>query len=133
MQDDKLDALLRQLPASRASDGFTSGVMAKIARPAQRPRHRGLVAVAAAALIAIVSSAVVVQQREDERREALVAEQQELRRELEQLKAATPKVEAVVPIGSTDEADYLVDVGEVSAGRRGLSYAPHSAKETYEY
>jgi hypothetical protein len=136
MHDEKLAEVLRELPVVRASEGFTASVMKRIEERPRSSRWRSLGQVAAAiALLAAgaLGMNVIHERRADaEQREVIRHEQEQLRRELQQLKADTRAVEATIPIGSTDEAEVVVDVRELEQEPRAdVVYAALAASDGY--
>ncbi len=116
MNHEELSELLRTLPRETASTGFTSRVMGRTrTRGAAAPRLRFATATALVAILVMVSvaGARMVEHRETRVRTAKMrAEQLELRKELDQLKAITKQAEPVIYVGSSGAYDVVLDVSK---------------------
>ncbi|RMH22539.1 MAG: hypothetical protein D6696_03065 [Acidobacteria bacterium] len=115
--DDRwLDRILRDLPRQRASSDFTARVMRRLETPASGPPRRSWRWLAAAAGLVLVLAASwgVAQQRASRQAraelEALRAEHRALRAELEELRQLEAAARGVVYLGSTDDADWVLDL-----------------------
>ncbi len=115
LTDGDIDRLLRQLPRSRASTGFAPRVLAA-ARPGHAPRRPAVAWIAAAAVAVALALAVWLRPppaAPPADRQQLLAEQQELMRELEQLKAALRQPTGpVVYLGGDERVDLVLDLGQ---------------------
>ncbi len=113
MNHEELSELLRTLPRETASSGFTSQVMRRTrVRRVEAPRWRLVMATALVAILAMVSVAGVRLVAQRERTARIRAEQIDLRRELEQLKAISKDAEPVVYVGSSGAYDVVLDVSK---------------------
>jgi hypothetical protein len=115
MNHDEIPRLLGDLPHHSASRDFTGEVLSKLDRPAQ-PRVPVRRLAAAAALAVLLASAGMWSRAVDERREAerartLRAEQQAIRKELEELKRLTRNYDPVIEIEG-EGVDFVIDMNE---------------------
>lgn len=109
-----VEKALRSLHRNAASRDFTASVISRLEGPARRqPLRTWAAAVIAALLITAAAGGQFLQQRREEARlEALRAEQKQLASELDELKKITSEYEPVLYVGTTDEADFYVDLRE---------------------
>jgi hypothetical protein len=115
MKDEQLDRALRELPAQRASHGFTDRVLGRLdasRRPA-RSRLWWRLAAVAVVLLVVVPAALWWRDRveRDAAREQILtlrAEYRHLEQQLEVLRRVRAASEPVVVIGADDHVDYVV-------------------------
>jgi hypothetical protein len=141
MNDEDLSRLLRELSREEPSFDFTKRVLAKVdARSRRGRRSRGTVlAWAAAALLGVLLSQGYLRERYQRSRAAarvreLRDEYRELQTELEKLRTLTRELEPVLPLGGTDDVEFVFDLREL-ARREGdrpraepASHAPSEAE-----
>jgi hypothetical protein len=140
MNDEDVSRLLRELPREEPSFDFTRRVLAKLdARSRSGSRSRGVVlAWAAAALLGVILSQGYVREWYQRSRAAarvreLRDEYRELQTELEKLRTLTRELEPVLPLGGTDDVEFVFDLREL-ARREGerprAEPASHAPLET---
>lgn len=114
-----IEKALRSLQRNAASPDFTASVISRLEPPARRQPVRIWAAAAIAALLitAAAGGQFVQQRREEARLEALRAEQKRLASELEELKKITSAYEPFLYVGTTEEADFYVDLRESDQAR----------------
>jgi hypothetical protein len=140
MNDEDLSRLLRELPREEPSFDFTRRVLEKLdARSLRFRRSRGAVlAWAAAALLGVLLSQGYLRERYQRSRAAarvreLRDEYRELQTELEKLRTLTRELEPVLPLGGTDELEFVFDLRELAregGGRPRAEPVFHSPSET---
>jgi len=119
MKDERLDEIIGSLPRVRVSDDFTARVLARIdEHPARRHGFPWMAAAAIAlcVLIAGIASQHFVEKKQrEEQLQAARVEQAEIERELREVKRLSARTSPVVYLGSTMDADYLVDLRQLHA------------------
>lgn len=119
MKDERLDELIGSLPRAQVSDDFTARVLARIGE--QSESRYGFPWMAAAAVIIVVLIAglagqhFVEKKQREEQLQAARVEQAEIERELREVKRLSAQTSPVVYLGSTVDADYLVDLRQLHA------------------
>lgn len=112
MNDEKIGSILRKLPRVEASEGFTRSVMEGIDGEGRRRGSR--VWMVAAALTAAVLGAggltvnSLLDREEPEAREELLAETEQLERELAELRRLTEQLSPEVELGVRDGQRYVL-------------------------
>jgi len=121
MNDEDLSRLLREMPREEPSFDFTRSVLAKVdARSRSGRRSRGaVVAWVGAALLGVFLSQGYLRERYQRSRAAarvreLRDEYRELQTELEKLRTLTRELEPVLPLGGTDDVEFVFDLRELA-------------------
>jgi len=116
MNPERLNELLRSLPREEASERFTPDVMRRTrsVRASSGSPARMVLAWAAAVVILITGAAGhwVTRQRDQVRLESIRAEQQQLERELDELKRISEEYSPVLRVNGNDGVDYVVDLNQ---------------------
>lgn len=119
MNAERLDELLRSLPREEASEHFTREVMrtTRSVRGSSRTPARMILAWTTAVVILITGAtgAFVIRQREQDHLESIRAEQQTLKRELDELKRISRGISPVLRVDGSDGVEYVVDLNQFSA------------------
>lgn len=118
MNDERLDEMLHTLAPPATSAGFTRRVVAA-AREAKRRRRNARRQLAAAAGVALVLIAGVTGHQLT-RHAKTEAEQRDIRRELESLKAMTQSEETLIPIATSGGTEYVIDIRDLAVAAREL-------------
>lgn len=116
MNPERLNELLRSLPREEASERFTQDVMRRTrsVRSSSGAPARMVLAWAATVVI-VISGAVghrVTKHRDQARLESIRAEQQQLERDLDELKRISEGYSSVVRVDGNDGVEYVVDLNE---------------------
>ena len=116
MAQESIEQLLRSLPKNEASDFFTPRVMAHVrakGNASALPRFRRAGALAALATVAALAGWMGVERNQRAEEVRMLAEQQHISRELEEIKRLTAELEPVVYVGSTQNYDYFIDLHNI--------------------
>lgn len=119
MTDDRIDGLIRSLPRTEPSPGFTRRVMASIE---QRERGSGASSFRWAQAVAIVAVVVTSlgggiawqHEREARRAEALRAETARIRAELDALRSEARQTSEIY-LGQSGDREYVLDLHQFTA------------------
>lgn len=119
MTDDRIGGLIRSLPRSEPSPGFTRRVMARIDGTGERRAPSGFRLAHAAAIVVIVVTSLGggmawQRQREARRVEALRAETARIRAELDSMRAAARKSNEIY-LGQSGDREYVLDLRQFTA------------------
>ncbi len=121
VSQDELSDLLRSLPREPASRDFTARALARRGEPHHSPpRLRSAFAIALA-LVALLSGAISIRRHQEQTRlRQLRAEQRQILKELDELKALSKEREPRVFVGSSGPYDFVVGLKprSRSAGER---------------
>ena len=119
MNLERLNELLRSLPREEASEHFTQDVMRRTrpVRASSRTPGRMILAWTTTVVILITGAtgALVMRQREQDHLESIRAEQQKLKRELEELKRISEGISPVLRIDGSDGVEYVLDLNQFRA------------------
>lgn len=115
MSHDELSDLLRSLPHEAASRDFTARTLARVGqRHRSRPHLRSAFAIVLSAIV-LLSGAIGIRHHEQKvRLRQLRAEQQQIQKELDELKALSSEREPRVFVGSSGSYDFVVGLKERS-------------------
>lgn len=119
MTDDPIGGLLRSLPRTEPSAGFTRRVMARIDAPAPRRAGAAMRLAFAAAAVAVVITSVGggmawQKQKEAARIEAMRAETARIRAELERMRARARDANEIY-LGESGDREYVLDLRQFTA------------------
>ena len=115
MKHDELSDLLQSLPMTPASRGFTARTLARATTP-RRSRRREVRAVFAFVLSAILllSGAIGIRHHhETVRLQQMRAEQKQIRKELDNLKAISNESDPRLFVGGSGPYDFVIDLQHV--------------------
>lgn len=109
MSHDELSDLLKSLPRTPASDGFTARTLAR-ARQGHRalPYLRKAFAIVVSAIVLLTGAIGLRRHQQQVHVQQLRAEQQQIRKELEELKTLSKEREPRVFVGSSGSYDIVV-------------------------
>jgi hypothetical protein len=125
MTDDPIGGLIRSLPRSEPSPGFTRRVMEKIGESGERRAAARFRPAFAAAIVAIVIASLgggmawQRQQQETRRVEAMRAETERIRAELEAMRAQARKSNEIY-LGESGDREYVLDLRQFMAPDAGV-------------
>lgn len=113
MNDEKIGSILRKLPRVEASEGFTHSVMERVDGEGRRRASRvWMVAALIAAVLGAGSLTVnsLLDREGPETREELLAETEQLERELAELRRLTEQLSHEVELGVRDGQRYVLAI-----------------------
>lgn len=117
MSHDELTDLLQSMPRETASPGFTARTVASASQSAVGGRRSAVVFVLRNALAIALALAVVVfgafgirHHRDEARLQQLRVEQEQIRRELDQLEALSKQRSPRVVVGTSGDYDFMLGV-----------------------
>lgn len=135
MKDDELHDLLEALPRAATSEDFTARVLARLDEPARAvPRARWLTAAAVTVLVILggfTGQYLIAKKQQEERLAAARLERAAIERELREIKRLSDEVSPVVYLGSSGEADYLVDFRVFESSSPTIGQASWAPPNTY--
>ena len=109
MSHDELSDLLRSLPRQTAARDFTARTLARAGgRQHGFPHLRSVLAIVVSAILLLSGAIGIRRHQQHVRVQQLRAEQQEIRKELEELKALSNEREPRVLVGSSGSVDFVV-------------------------
>ncbi|MGK2856556.1 MAG: hypothetical protein ACSLFQ_05060 [Thermoanaerobaculia bacterium] len=119
MTDDRIDGLIRSLPRTEPSPGFTRRVMASVEQRGRTPIATGFRWAHAAAIVAMVvislGGGIAWQHdREARRAEALRAETARIRAELDALRSEAQQTSEIY-LGQSGDREYVLDLHQFTA------------------
>jgi hypothetical protein len=115
MSHDELSDLLQSLPRASASDGFTSRTLARVGERRHVASHlRAAFAILLSAIMLLTGAIGVRRHEQQIRVQQLRAEQQQIRKELEELKTLSNEREPRVFVGSSGSYDIVVGLKQRS-------------------
>jgi len=124
MTDDRIGGLIRSLPRSEPSPGFTRRVMSSIEANGARHAPSGFRWAHAAAIVVIVATSLgggMAWQRQQEARrvEAMRAETARIRAELDAMRAEARKSNEIY-LGESGDREYVLDLRQFTAPDTGV-------------
>ncbi|MFA6959057.1 MAG: hypothetical protein WC538_24555 [Thermoanaerobaculia bacterium] len=130
MTDDRIGGLIRSLPRSEPSPGFTRRVMSRIDGSAERRATTGFRWAHAAAIVVIavtsLGGGMAWQRHEEARRvEALRAETARIRAELDSMRAEARKSNEIY-LGESGDREYVLDLRQFTAPNTGVRQVSQS-------
>ena len=120
MTDDRIGALIRSLPRTEPSAGFTHRVMSRIDGRDTRRAPAGFRWAHAAAIFVVVATTAIgggaawQRQREARRVEAMRAETARIRAELDAMRAQARKANEIF-LGQSGDREYVLDLRQFTA------------------
>ncbi len=134
MSDSRLDGMLRSLPRHVASDGFSAGVMTRLARE-NHPRrtrfaplawkHSAQAAAAALLVVLSVLGGVMYERHEEAKRIAAIrTEAMKLQAELDALKRESQK-QGEIYLGQAGDREYLLNLRQLTAPAADVRQVSH--------
>ncbi len=134
MSHDELTDLLESLPRETVSAGFTARTVARAREAADGGRRTAVgftfrAALAVALMLAIFGGALGIRHhREEVRLQRLRAEQEEIRRELDQLKAMSKERDPRVVVGTSGGYAFVLGVQPRAQWNPGMHPQPVSLR-----
>lgn len=124
MTDDRIGGLIRSLPRSEPSPGFTRSVMSRIGGRGDHHAPSGFRWAHAAAIVAIVVTSLgggMAWQRQQEARriDALRAETARIRAELDAMRTQARKSNEIY-LGQSGDREYVLDLRQFTAPNTGV-------------
>jgi hypothetical protein len=131
MTDDRIGGLIRSLPRTEPSAGFTRRVMARVEGAETGHAAAGFRWAHAAAIVLIVATSIGggaawQRQREAKRVEAMRAETARIRAELDAMRAQARKANEIY-LGQSGDREYVLDLRQFTAPDAGV----RQASQTY--